>query len=161
MTHRRATLAALLSLLAVNAHGEPGPWRRTEARQPCASFEKFRRPYFGDTHVHTAYSSDAVFAGTRENPRGAYRFARGEAIGLPPFDAQGNATRTAQLRRPLDFTAVTDHAEQYGEIQICLTPGLPGGPATTRATASRPATSSPPRCLRSRACCRPRRSSRS
>src|SRR6185503_17815968 len=26
----------------------------------------------------------------------------------------------------LDFTAVTDHSEQFGEIQICLTPGYPG-----------------------------------
>ena len=41
------------------------------------------------------------------------------------------ASRTVRLRRaridrPLDFTAVTDHAEQFGEIKICLTPGLPG-----------------------------------
>ena len=84
MTHPRVTTVVLLSLVAANAHGVPGPWQRTEARQPCASFEKFRQPYFGDTHVHTAYSSDAVFAGTRENPRGAYRFAMGDPIGLPP-----------------------------------------------------------------------------
>jgi len=126
MTHRRLASLLALSLLATGAQAVPGPWQRTEAREPCASFQLFRQPYFGDTHVHTAYSSDAVFAGTRENPRGAYRFAEGEPIGLPPYDAQGMPTRTAQLRRPLDFTAATDHAEQFGEIQICLTPGLPG-----------------------------------
>src|SRR5262245_16845343 len=127
MMHRPIMAAALLTwMLASGAHAVPGPWARTETRQPCASFDVFRQPYFGDTHVHTAYSSDAVFAGTREDPRGAYRFAEGEAIGLPPYDAQGMPTRTAQLRRPLDFTAVTDHAEQFGEIHICLTPGLPG-----------------------------------
>jgi len=125
---RPALLAALL--LAAPAHAVPGPWARTESRQPCASFDVFRQPYFGDTHVHTAYSSDAVFAGTREDPRGAYRFAQGQAIGLPPYDAQGQPTRTAQLRRPLDFTAVTDHAEQFGEMSICLTPGLPGYDST-------------------------------
>jgi HD-GYP domain-containing protein (c-di-GMP phosphodiesterase class II) len=38
------------------------------------------QPYFGDTHVHTAYSSDAVFAGTREDPRGAYRFSASSAF---------------------------------------------------------------------------------
>src|SRR5262249_61511896 len=114
------------SLLAPAAHAVPGPWSRTETRQACASFDIYRQPYFGDTHVHTTYSSDAVFAGTREDPRGAYRFAEGQPIGLPPYDAQGMPTRTAQLRRPLDFTAVTDHAEQFGEIKICLTPGLPG-----------------------------------
>ncbi len=131
MKHARLAAAVVaaavpMGLVATPAHAVPGPWTRTEARQPCAAFDVFRQPYFGDTHVHTAYSSDAVFAGTRENPRGAYRFAQGQAIGLPPYDASGNPTRTAQLRRPLDFTAVTDHAEQFGEIQICLTPGYPG-----------------------------------
>jgi hypothetical protein len=121
-------MAAVVATTAVTAFAQPvpGPWRRTEARQPCASFDVYRQPHFGDTHVHTAYSSDAVFAGTREDPRGAYRFAQGQPIGLPPYDAGGLPTRTAQLRRPLDFTAVTDHAEQFGEIQICLTPGYPG-----------------------------------
>jgi hypothetical protein len=124
----RRVVAPLLALLcgASAALAQPGPWARTETRQPCANFDRFRQPYFGDTHVHTAYSSDAVFAGTREDPRGAYRFATGQAIGLPPYDAQGDPTRSAQLRRPLDFTAVTDHAEQFGEIAICLTPGLDG-----------------------------------
>ena len=135
MTERRPTwsarLAALaLAVLAPLAHAVPGPWARTETREPCAAFATFRQPYFGDTHVHTAYSSDAVFAGTREDPRGAYRFGRGEVIGLAPYDALGAPTRTAQLRRPLDFTAVTDHAEQFGEIQICLTPGYPGYDST-------------------------------
>lgn len=125
-TFQIALVAVATTVLAGSAGAVPGPWARTETRQPCASFDLFRQPYFGDTHVHTAYSSDAVFAGTREDPRGAYRFAQGQAIGLPPYDAQNQATRTAQLRRPLDFTAVTDHAEQFGEISICLTPGLPG-----------------------------------
>jgi Protein of unknown function (DUF3604) len=127
MIHAGFTAAILVAtLVTASAQNVPGPWARTESRQPCASYDVLRQPYFGDTHVHTAYSSDAVFAGTREDPRGAYRFAEGQAIGLPPYDAGGAPTRTAQLRRPLDFTAVTDHAEQFGEIQICLTPGYPG-----------------------------------
>jgi hypothetical protein len=127
---RRLALSLLFTLVATTAPAEPGPWKRTEVRQPCASFDTFRQPYFGDTHVHTAYSSDAVFAGTREDPRGAYRFAKGDPIGLPPYDAQGMPTRTARLRRPLDFTMATDHAEQFGEMQICLTPGLIGYDST-------------------------------
>jgi len=121
-----ALLVVVLVLAPGRTQAEPGPWARTETRQPCAAFDLYRQPFFGDTHVHTAYSSDAVFAGTVEDPRGAYRFAEGETIGLPPYDANGAPTRTAQLRRPLDFTAVTDHAEQFGEMQICLTPGYPG-----------------------------------
>lgn len=142
------TIAALLLLGATAAAAQPvpGPWARTETREPCASFDVFRQPYFGDTHVHTAYSSDAVFAGTREDPRGAYRFAQGQAIGLPPYDASGVPTRTAQLRRPLDFTAVTDHAEQFGEIQICLTPGLPGYDST-ECVAARTQLETPPPVL--------------
>ncbi len=123
---RRLGGLLLVPLLVAGALAQPGPWARTETREPCANFDPLRQPYFGDTHVHTVYSSDAVFVGTRDNPRGAYQFALGQPIGLAPFDAQGIATRTAQLRRPLDFTAVTDHAEQFGEMQICLTPGLTG-----------------------------------
>jgi hypothetical protein len=126
MIMRVAALLFLVPVVATTAGADPFPWKRTESRQPCANADAFRQPFFGDTHIHTAYSSDAVFAGTREDPRGAYRFAKGETIGLPPYDGMGQPTRTAQLRRPLDFTAVTDHAEQFGEIQICLTPGLPG-----------------------------------
>jgi hypothetical protein len=124
------TALLALALVTTRAGAESVPWQRTEVHQPCANFDTLRQPYFGDTHIHTAYSSDAVFAGTRENPRGAYRFAQGQSVGLPPYDAQGTPTRTAQLRRPLDFTAVTDHAEQFGEIEICLTPGLSGYDST-------------------------------
>jgi len=126
--HRQTRPAILtllaLSLAAASATAVP-PWQRTEVRQPCANAEPFRQPFFGETHIHTAFSSDAVFAGTREEPRAAYEFAKGDPIGLPPYDAMGQPTRMAQLRRPLDFAAVTDHAEQFGEILICLTPGLP------------------------------------
>ena len=135
---------ALVVDLGLRNAGRTGPWQRTETRQPCASFDMLRQPYFGDTHVHTAYSSDAVFAGTREDPRGAYRFAQGQPIGLPPYDAQGMPTRTAQLRRPLDFTAVTDHAEQFGEIQICLTPGLSGLRLDATASSARTQLATPP-----------------
>ncbi len=134
----------LVPLLVARAHAGPGPWERTETREPCANADMFRQPFFGDTDVHTAYSADAVFAGTRENPRGAYRFAQGQPIGLPPFDAMGQPTRAAQLRRPLDFTAVTDHAEQFGEIQICLTPGYPGYDSTDCVSARDQLATSPP-----------------
>src|SRR5687767_12932384 len=38
------------------------------------------RPFFGDTHLHTSFSMDAGAAGARIDPRGAYRFARGEEV---------------------------------------------------------------------------------
>ena len=62
---------------------------------------------------------------TQLGPVDAYRFARGESVGLPPYDAQGTSSRTLQLERPLDFVALTDHAEFLGLMQTCTTPGSP------------------------------------
>lgn len=108
------------------SNAQPGPWQRTEVRTPCADFNVTRNAYFGDTHVHTTYSIDAVVFGTLNTPRDAYRFANGETIGLAPYDAMKNPARTIQLGRPLDFTAVTDHAEGFGTQSVCFLPGLPG-----------------------------------
>jgi hypothetical protein len=92
----------------------------------CAHYETLRRPFFGDLHVHTRYSLDASTQGTLTTPAEAYRFARGQLTPLHPFDAEGRALRSARLERPLDFAAVTDHAELLGETATCATPGLPG-----------------------------------
>ncbi len=101
-------------------------WTRTEARADCASYNPLRMPLFGETHIHTSFSGDATFVRVRTTPRDAYMFAQGAQIGLPPYDSSDQPTRFAQLRRPLDFTAVTDHAEWLGEIRTCLTSGLEG-----------------------------------
>jgi hypothetical protein len=73
--------------------------------------------------VHTTNSFDAHAFGLRVTPAEAYRFARGEAVSLPPLDASGNGTRRVQLERPLDFAAVTDHSEFLGEVESCTVPG--------------------------------------
>ena len=98
----------------------------TEKREECRQHEPLRQPFFGDTHVHTVYSFDANGQDTRNTPRDAYRFAKGERVGLQPYSPDGKAQRSAKLRRPLDFTVLTDHAELLGEIQMCSTPGTPG-----------------------------------
>jgi hypothetical protein len=122
--------AVLLVGLAASAGAEPPPdggaYAVTEEREPCADRDPLRRPFFGDLHVHTAFSQDASAKGTRNRPRDAYRFARGERLGVQPYDENGVPWGTVQLERPLDFMAVTDHAELLGEVQICETPGLPG-----------------------------------
>ena len=66
-----------------------------------------RNVYYGDLHVHTEYSFDAFAFGTQATPRDAYRYAKGEGIQHP-------AGYEIQLRRPLDFYAVTDHAMFLG-----------------------------------------------
>jgi hypothetical protein len=77
-----------------------------------------RNVYFGETHVHTAYSLDAYLGGTRLTPSDAYRHAKGESVVV-----NGKPHR---LRRPLDFAAVTDHAEYLGEMYAAMHPGSPG-----------------------------------
>ncbi len=72
-----------------------------------------RNAYFGETHVHTGYSLDAAVFGTKYDPRMAYRFARGEAVYLPESQAW------QRIVAPLDFVAVTDHAEGMGSIAQC------------------------------------------
>ena len=104
----------------------PGPWKRTENREPCADFNVTRSPWFGDAHVHTTYSVDAVVFNVLGTPTDAYEFARGGEILLAPYDADGQGTRPLRLRRPLDFTAVTDHSEGFGVYQVCFDPGSSG-----------------------------------
>nr|MCH9686278.1 DUF3604 domain-containing protein [Deltaproteobacteria bacterium] len=89
----------------------------------CDDYNAQRNVYWGDLHVHTSYSFDAWLHDVRIDPEQAYRFAKGEAVELPPFDADGNPTQTVQLDRPLDFAAVTDHAEFLAEVEACTVPG--------------------------------------
>lgn len=95
-----------------------------EAR--CADRNPLRNPYFGDLHVHTAISSDAWMFDVRLQPEDAYRYAFGESVLLPPNDSQGRPTREVRIDRPLDFAAVTDHAEFLGEIDLCTDPSAEG-----------------------------------
>lgn len=126
------------------------PFDRTECRPTCAHFDPLKQVFFGETHLHTAYSFDASTIDTRNLPPDAYRYAKGGAVGLPPWadtrgdtstpgssspstvtefpycmpgeECQFSATRIAQLPpgRALDFAAITDHSEQFGENNICL-----------------------------------------
>ncbi len=73
---------------------------------------------FGDLHVHTSWSADAYAGGNRLGPNSAYRFARGEEVELP------NGL-VAKLDDPLDFVALTDHAENFATHVPCT---IGGGP---------------------------------
>jgi hypothetical protein len=63
--------------------------------------------FFGDTHFHTEVSFDAGLVGTTLDIHDAFRLARGEQV-------TSNTGQPVQLIRPLDFLAVTEHAEFNG-----------------------------------------------
>jgi hypothetical protein len=91
----------------------------TNEREPCADYNESRKPLFGDLHVHTAMSFDAVAGRINTMPEDAYDYARGKSIPFFPQDEDGNPTGTLKIDRPLDFLAVTDHAEFLGERALC------------------------------------------
>ena len=97
----------------------------TEEREPCENRSPTRNVYWGDLHVHTSYSFDAYAWNVRSTPSDAYEFARGEALEIPAPNEPGASRRSAQLDRPLDFAAVTDHAEYFGEVRACADPDAP------------------------------------
>ena len=65
------------------------------------------RVLWGDTHLHTTYSTDAGMVGNYLGPDEAFRFARGETV-------RASGGQRAKLIRPLDFLVVADHAENLG-----------------------------------------------
>src|SRR5690349_7990818 len=97
----------LVCATAVRAQDSPGPTNDKIDYSPYPTKNFPNRVYFGDTHLHTSYSTDAGMIGNTLGPEEAYRFARGEEVksssGLP-----------AKLQRPLDFLVVSDHSENLG-----------------------------------------------
>jgi hypothetical protein len=104
----------LLALLVAQAPLQAPAAESTGGR--CEHHTRLRQPFFGDLHVHTAYSLDAATKGT---PRDAYAYARGEPLANP-------LGRMSKLERPLHFAAVTDHAEWLGEMRLCSDPERSG-----------------------------------
>jgi hypothetical protein len=77
---------------------------------PGIAVNEEREAYYGDLHLHTSYSLDALYSfAPQVDPDGAYRFARGE----PGRYFNEQVARTSPR---LDFLAVTDHAEFMGVL---------------------------------------------
>jgi len=94
------------------------PFNQAAAR--CPGFNELRNAYFGDMHVHTSWSFDAwIFGNDRNDPQAAIDYARGAKIRL---NDGPDGPRYSQLSTPLDFVAVTDHAEYLGETELCTNP---------------------------------------
>ena len=104
---RTLLAAALCAAIPAVAQDVPkiNPGNRNYSPYPEQNFPN--RVFFGDTHLHSSYSTDSGMLGNTLGPEEAFRFARGETVtsstGIP-----------ARLRRPLDFVVLTDHAENLG-----------------------------------------------
>jgi hypothetical protein len=131
-TIRYATPAIVVALIVGGSAAIGGafdaPARPAAKARPAAAAAKpehlpgynaDRNAYYGDLHVHTYLSNDAYIFNVRRTPDDAYRFARGEAIG----HAGGFDVRLAG--GPLDFVAVTDHAEFMAAMKEAGNPKSP------------------------------------
>ncbi len=78
-----------------------------------------KHAYFGNVHVHTNYSFDAFTNGTLATPADAYAWARGKAI------PGGGGGPDLKIVTPLDFYAVSDHAEWMGMFRLMGDPNSP------------------------------------
>ncbi|BET26274.1 uncharacterized protein DUF3604 [Limnobacter thiooxidans] len=105
----------------------------TPAERPkdaeCVGSSVRKQAFFGDLHIHTKLSFDAYFFNSINGPREAYQFAKGENAFLPSGENPDTPMRQINIGRPLDFAAVTEHAEQLGTFSnICELQGnLPAG----------------------------------
>lgn len=91
-----------------------------------ATENPLRNAYFGELHVHTAWSLDAFVLASLNGPDEAFRYAKGEARSRSSL----NNEEENGLRRPLDFAAVTEHAEWLGEYGLVVDPTyMPTGDA--------------------------------
>ncbi len=79
----------------------PPPTKRAVRLNPM------RELFWGDLHIHSSLSFDAYTFGVKATPDDAYTYAKGGVI-------EHTVGYPIQLSRPLDFAAVTDHAEFLG-----------------------------------------------
>ena len=85
---------------------------------PYAGRQFPTRVLWGEQHLHTSWSGDAIAAGTRIGPDEALRYAKGEEI-------TSNTGQPVRLSRPYDWMVVADHSDALG----VMTGVLNGDPA--------------------------------
>lgn len=118
----RAWPGLALAGLVACSQGAPGDADPRPASDPAPVLATAAEPgdrvaLFGDLHLHTSFSLDAAAAKTETTPDDAYRFAMGEAVSY--------LGRTVKRNAPLDFLAVTDHAEYLGNVRRVMSGKIP------------------------------------
>jgi hypothetical protein len=86
----------------------------------CVGSHAEKQLLWGDTHVHTLYSTDSyINQNFTVGPAAAYEYAKGLPVRHPTTDTR------VQIDTALDFLVVADHAEGYGIMKQATTDGLP------------------------------------
>ena len=80
---------------------------RGEHYSPYVDAAAHKRVLFGDTHLHSSWSTDVGMGGASVGPDKAYQAARGDAV-------TSHSGLAFKLQTPLDFVVVADHAENLG-----------------------------------------------
>ena len=111
-----AELAALVE--ESKAQNETAFYQPQQRPRPIKPANPLNNVYFGDLHVHSSLSADSYLFGNRRDLDDTYRFAKGESTAL-------STGEIIELTRPLDFAAVTDHAEGFGRVTLCKDPTTP------------------------------------
>lgn len=119
----RIVLLSSLLLAACGSGGKSSSRPAVPVPGHCSDFREGRKnAYFGDLHTHTSFSLDAYFFSALNDPLAAHRYAQGQdgRLPAPGTDDPYTAGRTVNIGRPLDFNAVTDHAEFLGGfVTLC------------------------------------------
>jgi len=102
------TAAVLLPRLGSESTGDQPQTAKNFS--PYADRRYATQVFWGDQHLHTAFSCDAGMVGDRLGPDDAFRFARGEQM-------RSTSGQLVRLERPLDWLVVADHAEYFGMAQ--------------------------------------------
>jgi hypothetical protein len=71
------------------------------------------RPLWGEIHLHTSWSPDAIAAGTRVGPDEALQYAKGAEI-------TSSTGQNIKLSRPYDYMMVADHTDALGVLSGVL-----------------------------------------
>lgn len=115
-------LAGVVALTSCKKSGAPEETSQSSSsvfQQSDSQPNPERNAYFGQTHQHTSWSLDAYILGnTVTGPAEAYQYSLGQPIKHP-------AGYEVQIRTPLDFQGVTDHAEYVGMIKLANDPSSP------------------------------------
>ena len=119
--------AAVAVAVVLAACSQTEPPRTATAVAPAARSASPAHPpapnpdnnaYFGDVHVHTGWSFDALTNGSKTTPTDAYAWAQGRPI-------TGSGGPEMQIKTPLDFYMVADHAEYMGVFNQMSNPDSP------------------------------------